>query len=85
MGHWNYRIVKHSNENPDAEWFGLYETYYNDEGKVCAITENPETTGATVEELTESIKMMLKDAEKDAPILEYDEIENNCADLREEF
>ena len=52
---WNYRIIKF----PDH--VGLYETIYNDSGEVAAHSERPEVTGESIDDLGETIKLMLHD------------------------
>jgi len=52
---WNYRIIKFKDH------VGLYETIYNDAGEICAYSEKPELVGDNVEELGETLKLMLHD------------------------
>lgn len=66
---WNYRIIK----NKDA--YGLYEVMYNDDGEIFAHTEEPEIAGETPEDLLQTLRLMLDDAQKSYyKILEYDKI-----------
>ena len=67
---WNHRIIK----NQDC--FGLYETFYNDDGEISAHDKSPTIVGESVEDIEKSLKMMLSDVDrcKDS-ILEYDKIE----------
>lgn len=39
MSHWNYRVVKHKDN--EEEVFSIFEVYYNDDGSVYAYTEEP--------------------------------------------
>ena len=52
---WNYRIIKF----PDH--VGLYETIYNDAGEIAMHSERPDISGDSVEDLGETIKLMLHD------------------------
>jgi len=42
---WNYRIIT------DKESYGIFEVIYNDDGKICAHTEEPEVVGDSIEDL----------------------------------
>lgn len=68
---WNYRIVKRQDG-----LYGLHEVYYNKAGEAWAMTENPKITYMAEpdddpdlhegpEDILETLKMMLHDAEKD--------------------
>ena len=66
---WNYRIIK------KGKTYGLYEVIYNDEKQIAAHSENPELESHDVDDLIESLEMMLVDAKKcKNNILEYDQI-----------
>jgi len=66
---WNYRIIK----NKDT--YGLYEVMYNDDGEIFAHTEEPEIIGETPEDLLQTLRLMLDDAQKSYyKILKYDKI-----------
>jgi len=39
MGHWNYRIMKRKNDQGQCV-FGIYEVFYDDDGKLKGWTEN---------------------------------------------
>lgn len=63
---WNYRIVRHKDN--DREWYQLHEAYYNKDGEVCAITEEPisfytdaDTKEDAVAELTKALELALRD------------------------
>ena len=67
---WNYRIIK------NGETYGLYEVIYNDEKQIAAHSENPELESHDVDDLIESLEMMLEDAKKcKNNILEHDQIQ----------
>lgn len=80
MNHWNYRIVKKVTKHNDPSlgasedtWFGIHEVYYDAEGHPEVCSEEPiEPFGESVEEVRESLKMMMKALDK--PVLDYDEI-----------
>ena len=66
---WNYRIIKNKNT------YGLYEVMYNDDGEIFAHSEEPEVFGETAEDLLQTLRLMLDDAQKSyGDILKYDEI-----------
>ena len=67
---WNYRIIKKENE------CGLYEVFYNDDGKISAHSEKPEVFGENPEDLLTTLRLMLDDAQKSYyKVLEYGKIE----------
>ena len=77
MSHWNYRIgLKRSIVNGEEVLeYGLTEAYYNDKGDLWLTTERfIEPSGETKEELIENLEMMLKDAKKDAPVLDLEKL-----------
>jgi hypothetical protein len=55
--------------------YGLYETFYNEEGKVCGHDEVPTIVGDSVEEIEKTLKMMLSDVNRcKEDVLEGDRI-----------
>jgi hypothetical protein len=70
---WNNRIIK------DADGYGLYEVFYNDDDEICAHSEKAEMYGDSIEEIISSLEMMIKDAKKHQEnnelILKKDEIQ----------
>ena len=86
MSHWNYRIgvKKHKynsinedgvNEPFEDLEYGLVEAYYNDKGDLWLTRERfIEPSGETKEELIENLEMMLKDAKKDATVLDLEKL-----------
>ncbi len=70
---WNNRIIK------DADGYGLYEVFYNDDDEICAHSEEAEMYGGSIEEIISSLEMMIKDAKKHQEnnelILKKDEIQ----------
>ena len=83
---WEYRIgvKKHKynsinedgvNEPFEDLEYGLVECYYDDECNIKFTTERfIEPSGETKEELIENLEMMLKDAKKDAPVLDLEKL-----------
>ena len=66
---WNYRIIK------DKDNYGLYEVMYNDDGEIFAHSENAEVIGDSPEDLLDTLRLMLDDANKSYyNILEADKI-----------
>ena len=77
MAHWEYRIgFKRNVINGEEEReYGLTEAYYNDKGELWLTTERfIEPSGETKGELIENIEMMLKDAKKDAQVLDLEKL-----------
>lgn len=52
---WNYRIIK----NKDT--YGLYEVMYNDDGEICAHSEEPEIVGESPKDLLDTLELMIHD------------------------
>jgi len=66
---WNYRIIK------KGEMYGLYEVIYNDDGEISAHDEEPTLIGESPEELLQTLRLMMDDANKSYyDILVYDKI-----------
>lgn len=77
---WNYRIIK----NKDI--YGLYEVFYNDDKEICAHSEEPEVISESAEELLQTLRIMLNDAQKSYyDILDINKIKffEFCNDLNE--
>lgn len=75
---WNYRIIK------DKDTYGLYEVMYNDDGEICAHSEKPEIIEESAEDLLQTLRLMLDDAQKSYyNILEYNKIKFSefCKDM----
>ena len=75
---WNYRIIKRYQDvrygQGKRDWFyGVYEVYYNKDGKITAISEEPiAPVGNHFEELRGEVSKMMSAFGK--PILDYDQI-----------
>jgi hypothetical protein len=68
---WNYRIIKNKDNS-----YGLYEVIYNDEGEITAHSENAELYGESPEDIMQTLRLMLDDANKSYyNILESEKIE----------
>ena len=66
---WNYRIIK------SGDSYGLYEVIYNDDGEICAHSEDPELEDDSVQELLTTLRLMLDDAQKSSyNVLDVDDI-----------
>lgn len=64
MGHWNYRIVKRKNDQGGFD-FGIYEVFYDDNGKVKGCSENSLTPVCESEhDLKEELKTMMEAFDK---------------------
>lgn len=72
---WNYRIIKREVEG-QTDQYGLFEVFYNDEGKISAHAEEPELVEESPENLLATLRLMLDDAQKSYyEILKYNEID----------
>ena len=89
MSHLEYRIgfkrhsfgvvdevtYKPTGEVEESLEYGLVECYYDDDGNIKFTTERfIKPSGETKDELIENLEMMLKDAKKDAPVLNLDKL-----------
>ena len=67
---WNYRIIKNGDD------YGLYEVFYNEDGKISAHTLDAEVVCSSPEEIVKTLKLMIDDAKKFSNnVLEMGEIE----------
>lgn len=67
---WNNRIIKQVDGS-----FGLYEVMYNDDKEIIAHDERPMITGGSVDDIKQSLQLMIDDVEKyQHDILEIDNI-----------
>lgn len=67
---WNNRIIKHTDGS-----YGLYEVIYNDDNEIAAHDSKPTIVGDSVDELIQSLQMMLSDIDKcKHDILDIDKI-----------
>ncbi|STD05138.1 hypothetical protein [Elizabethkingia anophelis] len=74
--YWRYQVINHGTE--DEPSLAIHEMYFNTKNKGdCMWTQNPITLNSYdgLEELIESLEMMLKDIKKHS-ILTESEIEN---------
>jgi hypothetical protein len=63
--HWNYRVMKKKNESGEYE-FGIYEVFYDEEGKMKGCTEEPMTPVCkSAEDLKYELTVMLEAFNKD--------------------
>jgi hypothetical protein len=80
MGHWNYRVMRHSYQGQDQKeehYFVLHQAYYTDDGEVeywsapsdAAELRGDYPFGETEVELQNDVRMMLKAF--DLPVLDY--------------
>ena len=61
---WNYRIIKFPMKDNHEYDYGLYETFYNEQGEVCGHDEVPTIVGASVEEIQKTLEMMMNDVNR---------------------
>ena len=63
---WNYRIIKYATKQASRgsseDCYGMYETYYNDAGEICAHDDIPTIVGDSVEDIRKTLSMMTADA-----------------------
>ena len=64
---WNYRVIEHDG------LFHIHEVYYNDNGSICAISEDPmHPHGESLEELERDMEHFLQAF--DRPVLKKEKI-----------
>ena len=85
---WNYRIIKFAtkhNHEGDTHYYGLYETFYNDNGEIFAHDEIPSVVGDSPDDIITQLKNMHEDAEKyKGLVIDGDNITfGNCITLPE--
>lgn len=69
---WNYRVVKQHFKETGEDFFGIHETYYDDNGNVKSITVNSvRLIDNSLEKLRHSCQMMLSAFEN--PVLNYED------------
>ena len=71
---WNHRVWKENCDgNIENVMYSIRETFYNDAGEVCGVTESANTVDSdSVEGLKEMLEMMLKACDSGKEILDYD-------------
>lgn len=73
-GGWNHRVMRRvypKSVDPKQPYYGIYEVYYDAEGRPDGWTSEPvDVVGDTVEEVAETLRLMLKAVEQ--PVLDYD-------------
>jgi hypothetical protein len=74
---WNYRIIKRKCPKTGEIYYGLNEVFYREKGKLMAFSEKDEVIGNDPDEIVQVLKMMLKDAKKDQPILTEEDFNND--------
>jgi hypothetical protein len=71
---WNYRIIK-TEIKGQPDQYGLFEVIYNDDKEISAHTERAEIVGESPEEIVQTLRLMLNDANKSYyNVLNYKEI-----------
>jgi len=75
MTTWNHRVVRKRDAHCEDEfYYEIHEAHYNENGELCAITENPIVpSGNDIEELKTIFERMAEACDK--PILIDGEIE----------
>lgn len=69
---WNYRVIQTTYPSGEVD-FGVYEVYYDNEGRITAYTEDPvPAVCETIEELRQDLQRMLECL--DNPVLVASEI-----------
>ena len=66
---WNYRIMKRKCPETKEIYYALNEVFYKKNGNLMAYSERDDIVGDNPEEIIAVLKMMLKDAKKNQPIL----------------
>lgn len=77
---WNHRVIKHVNKI--ETYYQIHEVYYDDDGKVTAMTENAVAPfGETTDELEWELNRMLDALKK--PVLDYGVTDGKLEDWKE--
>ncbi len=76
---WNYRLVKRPVGVDGHFAYGVHEAYYNPDGEVWAITQDPVQLSADHINELKIEWLMLMEAFK-APVLDYDDVCSNAAE-----
>lgn len=70
---WNYRVVKHCNEELElSDSFNIHEVYYDEQGLIDSMTVDPVGLphSDSVEDVRDILQKMLEATEK--PVLNYE-------------
>ncbi len=58
---WNYRVIRHTDEDTKSCWFHIHEVHYSNDGKVEGWTENPKTpVGNSTKDLKGEIELIME-------------------------
>lgn len=75
---WNYRVVRKNLAEGETS-LAIYEAYYDSNGLIWAVTENPSKPyGDDINELSDDLFGMLKALER--PVLDYDSLPEKGAE-----
>jgi hypothetical protein len=67
---WNYRIIKRASKDEPECYYALNEVFYESKtNRPMAFSDADTIVGNSPEEIVEVLKMMLKDAKKNQPVL----------------
>ncbi len=72
---WNYRVIKHDEEDDENVYYGLHEVYYDEHQIINGWTEEALIVGDTKKEIKTVLKMMLVDVKRHE-VLIYSELSN---------
>ncbi len=82
---WNYRLVKRAVDTPESlgggqhYTYGIHEAYYNADGEVWGLTQDPVQLSADHINELKIDWLMLMEAFK-SPVLDYDDVCSNAAE-----
>ena len=80
MRHWNFRVIKR--ETVDGATYGIYECYYDSNGRIYSISENSiAPQGETIVDLQDEISRMARAFK--SPVLNHTELPENGAEAEE--
>lgn len=69
---WNYRLVRQRKKG--ETFYAVHEAYYDDAGKVWAVTQDPSPAcGDNRDEVLSALSMMMRDILR-APVLDYNKV-----------
>lgn len=74
---WNYRVVRRAYTSPGGNGvvYGIYEAYYDDDGQINGLTENPQHVfGESLEELKRDHELMTQAF--NLPVVDYETLKD---------
>jgi hypothetical protein len=75
--HWNYRIFKVPGTEGGEDFYTMREVYYDEGNKPAMHSAEPSyPSGTSITELRENLQLMLKDVDRNAPVLSAEDFKD---------